>query len=432
VDDYRKIFVKRFAFFTAALLAFLLPNSFGIVQQMFFATNSATFDPSSIAGLQLWLKADALGLADGTAVSSWTDSSGNSRHAAQATSANQPLLKTGILNSKPIVRFDGSNDFLQTAAFSVAQPLTVFSVAKTTSTATTYIFFDSAASSPRATLAVEPASSAEMNSGSSLLDGSLVVNTFQVWSAVFNGATSNIRLNGATGTSGNAGANGLNGVTIGARYAGDFVFPGDIAEVLVYNSALSATDRSSVETYLSRKYAIGRAFTYASDGDTNGVLYFSGQNFNAGGTWTNPHTAGYITVAGVPVGGAGSPATLVDRAASNYSTGGSGGAGNEWFLVDLGAGRSLLANKFSYRFRNDTTTFSPTGWTWEGSNDNSSWSTLATVTGQTPVASAWVSTTAAVQTTAYRYFRVKQTGNNNSGSSHMSIGELELYGTFTY
>jgi hypothetical protein len=172
--------------------------------------------------------------------------------------------------------------------------------------------------------------------------------------------------------------------------------------------------------------------TYVSDGDANGVCYYAGQHFNTANTWTNPHTAGYITVAGVPVGGAGSPATLVDRTASNYSTGGSAGNGNEWFLVDLGVGRTLLANKFSYRFRNDSTSFSPTGWTWEGSNDNSSWSTLATVTGQTPVASAWVSTTAAVQTTAYRYFRVKQTGANNSGSSHMSIGELELYGTFTY
>jgi hypothetical protein len=172
--------------------------------------------------------------------------------------------------------------------------------------------------------------------------------------------------------------------------------------------------------------------TYVSDGDANGVLYFAGQNFATLGTWTNPHTAGRITASSDPVGGSGSPATIVDRAASNYSSGGSGGSGNEWFLIDLGAGRSLLAHKFSYRYRDDSTSFAPTAWTWEGSNDNSTWDVLATVTGQTPSLSAWVTTTAAVETTAYRYFRVKQTGNNNSGTSHMSIGELELYGSFAY
>lgn len=172
--------------------------------------------------------------------------------------------------------------------------------------------------------------------------------------------------------------------------------------------------------------------TYASDGDANGVLYFAGQNFSTLGTWTNPHTAGRITASSDPVGGSGTPATIVDRAASNYSSGGSGGSGNEWMLIDLGAARTLLANKFSYRYRDDSSSFAPTAWTWEGSNDNSTWDVLATVTGQTPVASAWVSTTAAVQTTAYRYFRVKQTGNNNSGTSHLSVGEIELYGTLTY
>jgi hypothetical protein len=43
--------------------------------------------------------------------------------------------------------------------------------------------------------------------------------------------------------------------TIGAG-AGSNPFLGDIAEILIFHSALTATDRASVESYLSEKYAI--------------------------------------------------------------------------------------------------------------------------------------------------------------------------------
>jgi hypothetical protein len=46
---------------------------------------------------------------------------------------------------------------------------------------------------------------------------------------------------------------------IGAQeYAGDFYFllSGNVAEVILYNAALSDTDRSAVESYLMSKWAI--------------------------------------------------------------------------------------------------------------------------------------------------------------------------------
>jgi len=45
------------------------------------------------------------------AVSEWRDKSGNNRHASQGTSANRPVMST--LNGKSVLSFDGSNDFLQ-------------------------------------------------------------------------------------------------------------------------------------------------------------------------------------------------------------------------------------------------------------------------------------------------------------------------------
>jgi hypothetical protein len=52
------------------------------------------------------------GLSDGAAVSSWSDLSGNSFTATQATTARQPIYKTATLGGSPSVRFDGAGDNL--------------------------------------------------------------------------------------------------------------------------------------------------------------------------------------------------------------------------------------------------------------------------------------------------------------------------------
>lgn len=53
----------------------------------------------------MWVDASVLGLANGADVSSWTDLSGNANHATQATTNNMPIFSTGIINGKPVVRF---------------------------------------------------------------------------------------------------------------------------------------------------------------------------------------------------------------------------------------------------------------------------------------------------------------------------------------
>ena len=57
-----------------------------------------------------WLRADAItGLNDGDPVSTWIPQVyGND---AIQTGINRPLYKAGILNGKPVVRFDGTDDF---------------------------------------------------------------------------------------------------------------------------------------------------------------------------------------------------------------------------------------------------------------------------------------------------------------------------------
>lgn len=70
---------------------------------------------------------------DGNAVSSWRDGSGNSRDATQATGANQPLFRSAVplLNNRGAIDFDGSNDILQSAAFTlVNDPITLICIGK--------------------------------------------------------------------------------------------------------------------------------------------------------------------------------------------------------------------------------------------------------------------------------------------------------------
>lgn len=47
------------------------------------------------------------------AVRWWYDQSGGARDVPQATAASQPFLTRNIVNGQPVVRFDGTNDFLR-------------------------------------------------------------------------------------------------------------------------------------------------------------------------------------------------------------------------------------------------------------------------------------------------------------------------------
>lgn len=94
------------------------------------STSQALTMPST--GLKLWLKADAItNLVDGNSVSNWPDSSGKGYNAANA-GALCPTFRTGVLNGKPVVRFDGIDDYLWNNTFSPGgNDVSVFVVVRT-------------------------------------------------------------------------------------------------------------------------------------------------------------------------------------------------------------------------------------------------------------------------------------------------------------
>lgn len=79
-----------------------------------FLASPPAFNPlrTSLGAPLFWLDASQLVLADGDAVSPWSDVSGNGHDFTQSTTASKPTYKTAIQNGLPIVRFDGTNDAL--------------------------------------------------------------------------------------------------------------------------------------------------------------------------------------------------------------------------------------------------------------------------------------------------------------------------------
>jgi hypothetical protein len=68
--------------------------------------------PDELPGLQLWLESDAGITYDSDGVSLWADQSGTDNHAVQTDADLRPAFVAHGLGSKPVLRFDGADDYL--------------------------------------------------------------------------------------------------------------------------------------------------------------------------------------------------------------------------------------------------------------------------------------------------------------------------------
>jgi hypothetical protein len=100
-------------------------------------------DPVTLTGLRVWLRADAVNVADTaqvrvsgttTFVKSWRDQSGHSIHAGQLADANQPVYVPSApgVGGGPALRFDGANDLLVLSSVPAQNNFCVIAVARPT------------------------------------------------------------------------------------------------------------------------------------------------------------------------------------------------------------------------------------------------------------------------------------------------------------
>lgn len=237
--------------------------------------------PTDIANLELWLRADSVtGLNSGDALTTWNDSSGNGRNVTQGTAASKPLWYSGRVGGKPAIYFDGSNDWLENTAgvmgFNGNTGLTVFVVYELKTALptnggliskddfsvpnrgwSTFIYSDT----DQGLLIPTSSSTREIRRGLTpggtfarpmMYTGRFQGSTEQsLW---FNGTLDNDTITGSIPASiGNAGTTNL---WVGRTGASGEYLLGYIAEIVVYSTNLSDTNRQAIETYLRNKYLL--------------------------------------------------------------------------------------------------------------------------------------------------------------------------------
>lgn len=209
-------------------------------------------DPTDVTGLLRRWRADTIAQANNSAVSSWAALTGGAT-LAQATGSLQPLYITSGINGHPVVRFDGVDDMLTATITDRAQPHTWIVVAKLASTGSLW------------KTAIQSGSEVWADSGgwTGYAGTGLITSTHTtnpaVVTTVINGGSSAVYIDGGLGASGAAGS-----LTTGTALAvGEHPntglsrpFDGDIAEILLYDHALTAGERATVHSYVQDRYGI--------------------------------------------------------------------------------------------------------------------------------------------------------------------------------
>lgn len=229
-------------------------------------SGDAPFSPASVAGLYLWLKADAItGLNDGDAVATWVDSSSSGADATQGTAGNRPTYQTAEVNSLPCVRFDGTDDYLTSVASAGSKPITIFVVLKVTNFLDFRVIWGSQGGAgdrgyeyrinqTSGVQNVDHALTANIGSSSTAVP----LNTWCYLAFSYsNTGGFTFYENGVSDGTGTADFTIQEpGVVIGGRNGGSLSFLGDIAEIFAYDSVITGDDLTNINTYITDKYAL--------------------------------------------------------------------------------------------------------------------------------------------------------------------------------
>ncbi len=250
------------------------------------------------SGLQLWLDAaDSATLFDATTggspvaadggVARWEDKSGNARHFTQSESTKRPQRKTAQQNGLDALLFDGSNDSLTGGDFLDGNVggKTAFVVLKRNATGVMHEILTKGTTNGGWVFRLTDTNKLNGSSWSDVTfenstdvssSGTVTATGYTAFAWRHTAGSFHTQQFFRNGTSvetaspveAGDGARTLPNISdvmrIGVqRYDGELAAPGDyflyngnIAEIIIYDSALSDTDRAAVESYLISKWGI--------------------------------------------------------------------------------------------------------------------------------------------------------------------------------
>ncbi|NQT52552.1 PEP-CTERM sorting domain-containing protein [bacterium] len=385
-----------------------------------------TLNPVQGADLKLWLDASRItGLANGDPVATWADASGNSNDATAAGSKQPAYIATSSLGGRPVVRFDGTDDGMATALDISSPDYTVFAL---------FNYNDSTSAMRRAVQGsnnwlIGPYNNELRHYAAGWVStGTAVTPTeFYLAEATNDGAASLFRVDGVNRTT----SSSPTGVPGTIHLGGSGAFPaellnGDMAEVLVYDRALTNRESNRVGMYFQDKYGLAGGYNLAL-GETviDGSSAYNGQPFNAGS-----YPARFIV-----------DGRLDDTSTQTFWLG-SDGDPTEYVTVDLGVAtdiQSLVLRNTHNGSSNDRGTRDFRVWasnTVDGGNQLISPTlildgTLTTSIGPNgdtliplDIFNAWNG----LKTGSYRYVKF-ETLTSSFGFNHVGLNELQVFDT---
>ena len=269
--------------------------------------------PTSVPDCVLWLDADDEGtiVHSSNAISRWLDKSGNNYVASQSTASYKPNYNSTGYLGKGIVEFDGTNDFLTANTsgwtFGANDGMVMFMVCRQRAFNNTGAGFFFGATSNTATqnymgVGDSGGNSMDFRMYGNSASGAETQNYYQDTAGyhLHTGAWNKNSSGEAGSASVFAFLDGFRGGTSASNiYTSDFSTTSDaligksgggtyskiyIAEIIIYNRALTQKERQSVEFYLSHKWDLDQNVYYDSTYLTRWPREFTGNATNSSGS----------------------------------------------------------------------------------------------------------------------------------------------------
>lgn len=218
--------------------------------------------PDKIEGLSLWLRADkgvyddicgGTPAQDGSGVLCWQDQSGKNNHAA---SAMAPFWhKSGPLDGKASVYFPTTSSLTGNLSGMISTTIITLTYPTSTFASEGFIFLLSGPDIRQQIGGIVDPTFQFLVSDGTVFTGK-GINNKTIFTGLYDGFNIKAFVNGAS-----AGSSVASPLVVSTLYTiGDpQYFEGHIAEILVYNRALSDSERQDVESYLGKKYGIDPA-----------------------------------------------------------------------------------------------------------------------------------------------------------------------------
>ena len=212
------------------------------------ARNAAAYlpsdNPTSLVG---WFRMGVGVTSSGGFASAWADQSGNGNDLLQATGTNQPAY-----DGSAILTFDGIDNFMKCVAFTLNQPEQVSMLFSQVSWTSADSLFDGDTGGNKMRIFQWTASPRiDMYAGNFGPNSSgMVIGSFSAVTALFNGASSSLKVDSAVAATGNVGANNAAGFVLGNNGVGTASSSNIAVKEIIIRNVADATIRADDHAYL--------------------------------------------------------------------------------------------------------------------------------------------------------------------------------------